>query len=48
MFQPKQNYYTPEEYLALEEEAEHRSEYYQGEIFAMSGGQSTIIGLLET
>ena len=38
MFQPKQNYYTPEEYLALEEEAEHRSEYYQGEIFAMSGG----------
>jgi Uma2 family endonuclease len=30
--------YTPEEYLALEATAEHRSEYYQGEIFAMAGG----------
>ena len=31
-------YYTPEEYLALEEKAEYKSEYYQGEIFAMAGG----------
>jgi Uma2 family endonuclease len=34
--QPKK-YYTAEEYLALEETAEYRSEYYQGEIFAMAG-----------
>lgn len=37
---PQKTYYTPEEYLALEEEAEYRSEYYQGEIFAMSGGSA--------
>jgi Uma2 family endonuclease len=30
--------YTPEEYLALEEKAEFRSEYDNGEIVAMSGG----------
>ena len=30
--------YTPEEYLALEEQAEQKSEYYNGEIFAMAGG----------
>ncbi|MCK5523131.1 MAG: Uma2 family endonuclease [Thiomargarita sp.] len=28
---------TPEEYLALECEAEYKSEYFDGEIFAMSG-----------
>lgn len=28
---------TPEEYLALERKAEHKSEYYAGEIVAMSG-----------
>lgn len=33
--QPPQ--YTVEEYLALEEASEIRHEYYQGEIFAMSG-----------
>lgn len=33
-----QKFYSPEEYLALEELAEYRSEYYRGEIFAMSGG----------
>ncbi|MDZ7304891.1 MAG: Uma2 family endonuclease [candidate division KSB1 bacterium] len=31
-------FYTPEEYLAMEETAEYKSEYYQGEIFAMAGG----------
>ncbi|MCU0644605.1 MAG: Uma2 family endonuclease [bacterium] len=31
-------YYTPEEYLQLEEQADYKSEYYKGEIFAMSGG----------
>lgn len=34
--QPPQ--YTVEEYLALEEASQIRHEYYQGEIFAMSGG----------
>ena len=29
--------YTPEEYLALERRAPYKSEYYRGEIFAMSG-----------
>lgn len=38
MLQPKKRFYTPEEYLALEETAEYRSEYDQGEIFAMAGG----------
>jgi len=30
-------YITPEEYLALEREAEYKSEYFDGEIFAMAG-----------
>ena len=30
--------YTPEEYLALEEQAEYRSEYWNGQIIKMSGG----------
>ena len=34
--QPKLHY-TPEEYLALERRTEYRSEYFNGEIFAMSG-----------
>ena len=29
--------YTPEEYLALEEKADYKSEYFQGMIYAMSG-----------
>jgi Uma2 family endonuclease len=29
--------YTPEEYLALEREAQQKSEYFAGEIFPMSG-----------
>lgn len=35
---PKKKIYTPEEYLALEEKAEYRSEYDNGEIIAMAGG----------
>jgi Uma2 family endonuclease len=30
-------HYTPEEYLELERAAEYKSEYFNGEIFAMSG-----------
>jgi Uma2 family endonuclease len=29
---------TPEEYLAIERAAEFKSEYYDGQVFAMSGG----------
>jgi Uma2 family endonuclease len=32
--------YTPAEYYALEEKAEYKSDYYEGEIFDMSGGTS--------
>jgi Uma2 family endonuclease len=32
--------YTPEEYYALERQAAYKSDYYDGEIFAMSGGSS--------
>jgi Uma2 family endonuclease len=30
--------YTREEYLAIEDQADYKSEYHQGEIFAMAGG----------
>ncbi len=50
---PGQTYLTPEEYLALERKSEYRSEYFDGEIFAMTGASrehnlitSNIIGEL--
>lgn len=46
--QPK-TFLTPEEYLELERKAEFKSEYYAGEMFAMSGGtgdHALIIGNL--
>lgn len=36
--QAKPHHYTPEEYLALEEKAEYKSEYRDGEIVPMTGG----------
>ncbi|MGD0774015.1 MAG: Uma2 family endonuclease [Candidatus Solibacter sp.] len=36
--QPK-TYLTPEQYLEIERKAEFKSEYYQGEMFAMSGAR---------
>ncbi len=36
--QTEKHYYTPEEYLALEEKAEYKSEYHDGEIIPMTGG----------
>ena len=33
----QKTYYTREEYLILEEKADYKSEYYNGEIFAMAG-----------
>ncbi len=38
MFQRKKNIFTPAEYLGLEEAANEKHEYYNGEIFAMAGG----------
>ena len=32
--------FTPQEYYRLERDAEYRSDYYDGEIFAMAGGTS--------
>jgi len=37
MPQPAKTYITPEEYLALERQAEYKSEYHAGEVFAMTG-----------
>ncbi len=37
MQKPAKKYFTREEYLAFEETAEYKSEYYRGEIFAMAG-----------
>lgn len=34
--QPKTQY-TPEEYLAIDRQSEHKNEYFDGEIFAMTG-----------
>ena len=34
----RQEHYTRGEYLAREEMAEYKSEYYDGEIVAMAGG----------
>ncbi|MBD2728496.1 Uma2 family endonuclease [Nostoc sp. FACHB-892] len=38
MQRTQQRYYTPEEYLELEEAAEYKSEYIDGQIIPMAGG----------
>lgn len=38
MLQAQSNFFTPDEYLQLEEKSEDKHEYFQGEIFAMAGG----------
>lgn len=38
MFRPVKSKFTPSEYLAMEEVADYKSEFYAGEIFAMTGG----------
>ena len=46
--QPKA-FITPEQYLDIERKAEHRSEYFHGEVFAMAGAQeahSILVGNL--
>jgi Uma2 family endonuclease len=38
--------YTPLEYLAIEREAEYKSEYYNGEIFPMSGASRYHVAII--
>ncbi|NEQ18365.1 MAG: Uma2 family endonuclease, partial [Moorea sp. SIO3E2] len=38
LLQDKKRYYTADEYLELEEAAEYKSEYRDGEIIPMAGG----------
>ena len=40
MIHPKENFITPEEYLTREAQAEYKSEYHDGEIFALAGGSA--------
>ena len=37
MQQARPSYLTPEEYLAMERQAETKSEYFNGEVYAMAG-----------
>jgi Uma2 family endonuclease len=37
MSQTSEKFYSPEEYLALEEKSDRKSEYYNGKIYLMSG-----------
>ncbi len=40
MTQIAERYYSLEEYLAFEEKASYKSEYYQGQIYQMAGGSA--------
>src|SRR3989442_15948144 len=37
---------TPEEYLAIERKAEYKSEYFNGEMFAMSGASERHVNIV--
>src|SRR5580658_9148210 len=41
MFTQPKTLLTPEEYLAIEREAPYKSEYYEGEMFAMAGARES-------
>jgi Uma2 family endonuclease len=43
--QPK-TFITPEEYLAIERKAEYKSEYFNGEMFAMSGASERHVSIV--
>jgi Uma2 family endonuclease len=48
---PPKTFLTPEQYLEIEREAEFKSEYYQGEMFAMAGAgeaHNVLVGNLVT
>lgn len=38
MSEPARRWISPEDYLAHEEQADYKSEYFDGEVFAMAGG----------
>jgi Uma2 family endonuclease len=40
MLRTRKAHFTPAEYLAMEEVADYKSEFYDGEIFALSGGSA--------
>lgn len=40
------SYLTPEEYLAIERKAEYKSEYFNGEMFAMAGASERQISIV--
>jgi Uma2 family endonuclease len=40
--QPK-SFITPEQYLEIERAADYKSEYFNGEMFAMAGDERTTI-----
>jgi Uma2 family endonuclease len=40
MLRTRKTRFTPAEYLAMEEVADYKSEFYSGEIFALSGGSA--------
>ncbi|MCI0697752.1 Uma2 family endonuclease [candidate division KSB1 bacterium] len=53
--QPQRSFLTPEEYLEIERKAEFKSEYFNGEMFAMAGAKrphnrivSSVIRVIDT
>jgi Uma2 family endonuclease len=40
LFETTQKYYTPDQYLTLEEKSSQKNEYYLGQIYQMAGGSA--------